>query len=158
MNRGFTLIEVLVVLMIMGLFVGMISAVVQPNDRDLLQLEAERLARLLDLAAAEARLTGSSVAWTADAEFYRFWGTAADGTWILMQDNDLLRPRNLPPNMMIEALYIENSPVQRPFRIEFPPYTTITSFSIDMQLDAERSTVTSSPIGELRVVAGEKRL
>ncbi|MEX2524381.1 MAG: GspH/FimT family pseudopilin [Gammaproteobacteria bacterium] len=158
MNRGFTLIEVLVVLMIMGLFVGMISAVVQPNDRDLLQLEAGRLARLLDLAAAEARLTGSPVAWTADTEVYRFWGMAADGTWSVMQTNDLLRPRSLPPDMKIEALYIENSPVQRPFRIEFPSHATITSFRIDMRLGAERSTVTSSPIGELRVVAGEGRL
>ena len=57
--RGFTLIEVLVVLLIMGLFVGMVSAIVRPDDSALLRVEAERLAQLLDLAAAESRLTGN---------------------------------------------------------------------------------------------------
>jgi type II secretion system protein H len=65
-DRGFTLIEVLVVLMIIGLFVGLVSAITRPDDRAVLRLEAERLSQLLDFAAAEAQLTGKSIAWTAD--------------------------------------------------------------------------------------------
>ena len=55
-RRGFTLIEMLVVLMIMGLFVGLVSAITRPDDRAVLRLEAERLSQLLDFAAAEAQL------------------------------------------------------------------------------------------------------
>ena len=54
---GFTLIELLVVLLIMGLLAGMVSAIVRPDDRGLVRLEAERLALLLDLAATQSRLT-----------------------------------------------------------------------------------------------------
>src|SRR5512134_2732761 len=57
-GRGFTLIELLVVLLIMGIMAGMIGAIVRPDDRALLRVEAERLAQLLELAATESRLTG----------------------------------------------------------------------------------------------------
>ena len=71
-TRGFTLIEMLVVLMIMGLMVGLVSAIARPDDRALLQVEATRLAALLDFAAEHSRLTGKSIAWTANGPDYRF--------------------------------------------------------------------------------------
>jgi len=49
---GFTLIEMLVVLMIIGLLVGLVTAVTHPDDRTVLEVEAQRLATLLDFAAA----------------------------------------------------------------------------------------------------------
>ena len=55
-GRGFTLIEMLVVLMVMGLFVGLVSAIMRPDDRAMLQQEAVRLSELLNLAATEAQL------------------------------------------------------------------------------------------------------
>ena len=64
---GFTLLELLVVLLIMGLFAGLVGALAQPDERALLRFEADRLAQLLDLAAEESRLTGKPIAWTADA-------------------------------------------------------------------------------------------
>ena len=39
-SRGFTLIEMLVVLMIMGLFIGLVSTITRPDDRGVLKLEA----------------------------------------------------------------------------------------------------------------------
>src|SRR3977135_1819215 len=80
-SRGFTLIEMLVVLLIMGLFVGLVSSITQPDDRALLHLESERLARLLDLAATKSHLTGKPVAWSADAASYRFWQFNEDTSW-----------------------------------------------------------------------------
>ena len=70
--RGFTLIELMVVLLIIGLFAGLVSTITRPDDRALLRVEAERLAQLLDLAATKSRLTGISIAWTADGPGYRF--------------------------------------------------------------------------------------
>ena len=63
--RGFTLVEILVVLMTMGILLGLISVNLGPGERDLLRLEAERLAQVLDLAADEARISGNSLARTA---------------------------------------------------------------------------------------------
>ena len=152
---GFTLIELLVVLMIMGLIVGLAAAIVRPDDRGLLRVEAERLAQLLDLAAAESRLTGTPIAWTADGPAYRFWRMTVDGDWVEVRDSDLLRARTLPRGMLIAGLQVENAPAKGAMRLQFAPYYGASlSFAIDLSLGDARYAVAASPIGELRVVPG----
>lgn len=162
-RRGFTLIELLVVLLIMGLLAGLAVAIVRPDDRGLLRLEAERLAQLLDLAAAESRLTGNATAWTADAHGYRFWRMAGDiewpapwsAQWSEIRDSDLLRARTLPQGMMISGLQVENVPAPGALRLAFAPYGPPLPFSIEMSLGSARYAVAASPIGELQVSPGE---
>jgi general secretion pathway protein H len=158
-TRGFTLIEVLVVLLIMGLLVGLVSAIVRPDDRGLLRVEAERLAQLLELATAESRLTGHSTAWTAAGPGYRFWRMTGDAEWSAqwseIRDSDLLRARTLPQGMMISGLQVENMPAHGAMRLEFAPYGPALSFTIEMSLGAARYAVAASPIGEVRVLPGE---
>ncbi len=151
-TRGFTLIEVLVVLLIMGLIVGLASAVVRPDDRGRLRVEADRLAQLLNLAAAEARLTGKPMAWTADGSGYRFWRMNGAAEWTEVQDSDLFRARTLPPGMRISGLQIENTPARGSMRLEFVPYRAALSFSIDLSLGTAHDTVAGSPIGEVDVL------
>jgi general secretion pathway protein H len=148
---GFTLIEMLVVLLIMGLMVGMASALVRPDDRARVCLEAERLAQLLDLAATEARLTGWSVAWTPDAQGYRFWRMTDDARWAELRDSDPLRPRTLPQGMRIAAMQVENVPVTGDMRLEFTPQGRVYAFDIDLTYGAARCAVTATPLGEVRV-------
>ncbi len=145
-------------LAIMGLFVGLVSVIVRPDERGLLRVEAERLAQLLDLAAEESRLTGRSIAWTADGRGYRFWRASGDTGWIEARDDDLLRARTLPQHMMISGLRVENGPAQGAMRLEFSPYGgAVLAFTVEMSLGAARDTVAASPIGEVRVLprAGE---
>jgi general secretion pathway protein H len=156
---------VLVVLLIMGLFVGLVSAIVRPDDRGLLLVETERLAQLLDLAAEESRLTGNPIAWTADGPGYRFWRMTGDARgfengfaqWSEIRDSDLLRARTLPQGMRISGLQVENSPAHGAMRLEFNPYGgTMLAYTIEMSLGAARYAVAASPIGEVRVVPGEE--
>ncbi len=154
-SRGFTLIEMLVVLMIMGLFVGLVSTITQPDDRAKLKLEAERLSQLLDFAATEAQLTGISVAWTADESGYRFWRADDDGVWSEIRDSDLLRARTLPQGMEISDFHVENMRPQGGMRLEFAPQGSSLAFTIGLSLGKERYAVAGSPIGIVRVVPGE---
>ena len=155
--RGFTLIEMLVVLMIMGLFVGLVSAIARPDDRALLRLEAERLAQLIDLAAAQSRLTGKPVAWTADGPGYRFWQLNEDAGWAEARDSESLRARTLPQDMLVAGLQIENMRPQGAMRLEFSPYGQTLAFTIEMTLGAERYAVAASPAGDVRAVPGAER-
>ena len=154
-TRGFTLMEVLVVLLIMGLFVGLVSAVVRPDDRALLRVEAERLAQLMDLAAEQSRLTGDSIAWTADASGYRFWRLTRAADWFELHDNDLFRARTLPQGMQITGLAIENAPARGAMRLEFTPEAPPLAYTIELSLGAARYAVSASPVGELRVLPAE---
>ena len=147
---GFTLIELLVVLLIMGLLAGMVSVIVRPDDRGLARLEAERLAQLLGLAAAQARLTGHSIAWSADAAGYRFWRMTDGATWSEIRDDDLLRARLLPQGMAISGLQVENRPAGD-LRLVFAPYAPPLPFTVELSLGATRTGVAASPLGEVTV-------
>lgn len=149
-RRGFTLIEMLVVLMIMGLFMGLVSAITRPDDRAVLRLEAERLSQLLDFAAAEAQLTGKSIAWTADGSGYRFWRSGEDSNWSEIRDSELLRARTLPQGIAISGFRVENMRPQGAMRLEFAPEGSSLAFTIGLSLGAERYLVAGSPIGDVR--------
>ncbi|MBE0621374.1 MAG: GspH/FimT family pseudopilin [Burkholderiales bacterium] len=153
-SRGFTLIEMLVVLMIMGLFIGLVSTITRPDDRALLKLEAERLSQLLDFAVTEARLTGKSIAWTADESGYRFWRSGDDALWTEIRDSELLRARTLPQGMSVSDFRVENMRPQGPMRLEFTPQGSSLAFTIDVSLGAEHYAIIGSPVGEVRVVPG----
>ncbi len=153
-NAGFTLLELLVVLLVMGIVVGLASVTARPDDRALLGVEADRLALLLDLAAIEARNSGGAIAWTVQAPAYRFWRQVQDGQWVEIRDGDLLRARVLPEGMRFTGLRVENAQPRDAMRLEFGPYGTASAFSIGMALGAARSTVAGSPVGAIEVVPG----
>lgn len=157
-RRGFTLIEMLVVLMIIGLFFGLVSAITRPDERAMLRLEAERLSQLLDFAAAEARLTGRSIAWTADESGYRFWRADEDASWLEIRDSELLRARTLPQGVLVSGFRVENMRPQGTIRLEFAPQGSLLAFTIGMSLGDEQYSVVGSPIGEVRVVPGKGRI
>ncbi|MCX7149892.1 MAG: prepilin-type N-terminal cleavage/methylation domain-containing protein [Rhodocyclales bacterium] len=150
-ERGFTLVEMLVVLLIMGLLVGLVSASAQPDDRAVLRLEVDRLAQLMDLAATEAHLTGKAIAWTANGPAYRFWKFSEDLGWLPIVD-DVLRARTLPQGMTISGMRVENTRSPEQMRVEFTPYGPAISFSIEMSLGNARYTLANSPIGDVRVL------
>ncbi len=157
-GKGFTLIEVMVVLVIMGLFVGLVSNITRPDDRALLRLETERLAQLLDLAATESRLTGKRIAWTAEGTGYRFWRFGADTDWSEIRDVDSLRPRTLPQGMKIAGLRVENTSPRENMRLEFTSFGSTLSFVIEMTFGAASSSVEGSPIGEVRILPDERKV
>lgn len=62
-SRGFTLIEIMVVLTIIAITVGLVSISVRDGAQNRLEQEAARLAALLEGARAESRALGLPVRW-----------------------------------------------------------------------------------------------
>lgn len=146
---GFTLLEMLVVVMIMGLLLGLVATISVPDERATLALEAERLTRLLDLAASQTRLAGRSIAWTGDATGYRFWRRSEAGTWSQIADDDLLRRRGLPPGMRLDSLRLDSGKPLDPMRLEFNTSAVGPAFDIELSLGQEHFHVMGSPVGEM---------
>jgi general secretion pathway protein H len=90
--RGFTLLELLVVVVILGIAAGVVSLSVAPREDRLVEREAQRLGALFRLAQDEARVRGRPVAWEATTQGYRFLIGGKEP-----QDaDDPLRPRAWP--------------------------------------------------------------
>lgn len=70
--KGFTLIEVLVVLTIMSIMLGLVTANFAMDERQSLQQEAHKLALLMRHASDTARTTGKPIAWQATKQGYIF--------------------------------------------------------------------------------------
>jgi general secretion pathway protein H len=65
-RAGFTLLELLVVLVIAGILLGAVAINAMPDDRQWLQSEAQRIALLLQMARDEAIVRNQPVAFEVD--------------------------------------------------------------------------------------------
>ncbi|AQQ33902.1 GspH/FimT family pseudopilin [Burkholderia cenocepacia] len=91
-TRGFTLLEMLVVLVIAGLLVSLASLSLTRNPRTDLREEAQRIALLFETAGDEAQVRARPIAWQPTAHGFQFDVSSPDG-WRTLRD-DLLRPRD----------------------------------------------------------------
>lgn len=87
---GFTLLEMLVVMLIVGLLVAVVTLAPTTNRRTDLAEEAQHLASLLESAGDEAQVRSTPIAWQPVNGGYRFYQRAENGAWQPMTD-DLFR-------------------------------------------------------------------
>ena len=124
---GFTLVELMVVLVIIGITLGLVSLNAIPSPQQHLQNEAQRLALLLQLARDEAIVRNRLVAFEADGERYRFL-VRNETRWDLLTGDDLLRERsfkNAPVALLLDPagtgpamplrITFGREPVDKPF-------------------------------------------
>ena len=121
---GFTLLELLVVMVIAGLMLGVVSFNAMPSSRQKLQNDAKRIALLFQLARDEAILRNLPVAFDADQFSYRFL-VREDRVWSPLKD-DMLRERVFdvspielsiepPQNQSGVRIVFGREPVDKPF-------------------------------------------
>jgi len=126
-SPGFTLVELLVVMVIIGITLGLATLNAIPSPRQDLQQEAQRLALLLQLARDEAIVRNRLVAFEANGERYRFM-VRGDSGWEPVTRDDLLRERsfkNAPLRLVLEPsgtggpdlmrITFGREPVDKPF-------------------------------------------
>ncbi len=90
--RGFTLLELLVVIVIAGITLGLVSFNALQSERQILQSDAQRIALLLQLARDEAIVRNRPIAFEADPQGYRFL-MREDNKWQAIPKDDMLRER-----------------------------------------------------------------
>jgi general secretion pathway protein H len=91
-SRGFTLLELLVVLVIAAIITAMISMAVASSPGRDLRFEAERLSQLLALAREEAQVRGKAIRFESTVEAYRFL-SLLDREWQPIPNEPDLRER-----------------------------------------------------------------
>lgn len=102
MNRGFTLLEILLVLVLLGVITGMVTLMLVDNPGRQLQGEQERLAAVLRAAADEALLQGVDLGVVLDREGYTFVAADPDSdAWQPLSQRPL-QAHVWPPGLVVE--------------------------------------------------------
>jgi general secretion pathway protein H len=140
---GFTLLELLVVIVIAGIIMGAVSFTAFQNNGQKLQSDAQRIALLLQLAREEAIVRNRPIAFEADSERFRFF-MRDDAGWNPLADDDMLREREFkhtPVTLSIDPPLASQSdalrivfgrePVDKPFVLTLSSENTKVSIRAD---------------------------
>jgi general secretion pathway protein H len=98
--RGFTLLEVLVVMLIIGITVSF-AALSLNGDNHELEDEARRLQALIALTGQEAVLQSKEMAMQFRDDSYEFQDFDGE-KWQPLENDETLRPRTLPDDLVLE--------------------------------------------------------
>lgn len=142
--RGFTLLELMVVLVIIGICtagIGLgLGSLLDPGRQ--LRQEAERLAQRLQVARDEARIDGRPLRWQADANGYRFSRREGSG-WVTVERDDLLRP---------QKWQVASIAVQPASPIELSPEWIGIAWELGLSLEGRTLRLRDDGSGQLQVV------
>ena len=139
-QRGFTLIELMVVLVIAGIVVSLVALSGSAGGSRSLHFETERLAQLLALAREESQVRGAPIRLEIDALRYRFL-VRINREWRLIPDPEL-RPRewSAPTQVLVDR------PDRAPF-VEFGRDAVDYPFSIHLAREDSRSAILANGLG-----------
>ncbi|MDO8704124.1 MAG: prepilin-type N-terminal cleavage/methylation domain-containing protein [Sulfuricaulis sp.] len=155
-HRGFTMIEVAVVMLLIVIVLGMVNLRLSEDDATKLRYEAKRMAMFLQSAMHEAIFQGQTIHIMIEPEGYYF--TDANSEPI---ETEGLRKVPLPPGMKFSSLVINGDPVEiddvsntknPPYIIvpatgEVPPFIVILKLGKDRwQLESEFGGNSKDPV------------
>jgi general secretion pathway protein H len=150
---GFTLLEMLVVVVIVGIASGVVLVNLDGDSRRATEREAQRLAGALEHAAALAQWQGETLGVSADGRRYRFWRRGTDGRWTALDDDTVLAPRALPAEITVRLASFAGAPVAADAVLPFRASGRNEPYSLLLASPAWSLVVAGDPLNRVQVAA-----
>jgi general secretion pathway protein H len=157
---GFTLAEILVVLVVIGLAAGLVYAQLEADPRQTLEREARRFAGSLEHAALLAQWKNQTLGVSATGGMYRFWrrGSDADGErWVALSDDDVLAPRARPPPLLAAIQLYAGAPVPGDAVVPLVPSGRNEPYVIALASPQWQMLLASDPLNRVALVGPTPR-
>ena len=129
---GFTLIEIMVVLLIVAITIGMVGVNLQRGDNNRAQDEANRIVILLQAAREEAILQGQVFAVQFTKDGYRFL-RFNKGKLELIEKDDVFSPRTLEEGVML-TFTIDGAAADTEAGLVLDPSGSFTPFVLTLRV------------------------
>ena len=149
-SAGFTLLELLVVLVVVGIMLGLVSMNAFPNKRQALLADAQRVGLLLQLAREEAIVRNRPVAFELDNAQFRFY-IRTNNSWQLLTDNELFRERSFKNSPLIITMQPGPAEVSLPLKIIFGREPVDKPFKLTLAYDDATVVIDADGIGHFSV-------
>jgi general secretion pathway protein H len=147
---GFTLVEIMVVMVIIGVTLGMVSLNALPSPHQDLQKEAQRLTLLLQLARDEAIVRNRPVTFEATPERYHFL-VRNETRWDPIVGDDLLRERDFKNGPLTLLLDPASAGTVNPLRITFGREPVDKPFVLILATGGSRVAIRADGVGHFTV-------
>ena len=150
-QRGFTLIEIMVVMVILAIMMTLVSVNFSQDDGRVLNDEANRLASLLEHAQNEAMITGKPVAWSAATGKYQFWQRGKEGKWDEPSRDEILRERTFPIAIEFGEIKVAGNPIKADERLIFFAGGLNPPFELKLKYQDKQLTIHGGATGRVTV-------
>ncbi|HUW00298.1 MAG TPA: type II secretion system minor pseudopilin GspH [Gallionella sp.] len=149
-SQGFTLLELLVVMVIVGITLGAVSFNAMPSERQELKNDAQRVALLLQSARDEAIVRDHPIAFEAEPDSYRFL-IFKDNKWQPLQNDELLRERKFKRAPVSFSISPPSAEQTTPLRIIFGREPVGIPFALTLAVDDAQVVIRADGIGHFSV-------
>jgi len=146
--RGFTLIELAVVMLLLVIVLAMIDLKSGDQDTDAVRNESERLALLLQTAQQEAILQGEVIAVELTAAGYQFAKLDDKNKFQPLSQDEIFRARQLPEGVILQNA--EGGAETKNADIVFMPSGELTAFTITLSRGKAQWRVEGKANGEIK--------
>jgi len=137
-------------MVIVGITLGMVSFNAMPDDRQMLQSDAQRIALLLQLARDEAIVRNRPIAFEAEADRYRFL-LRDERTWQALDRDELLHEREFKRSPVIFSLSPPTEAPATPLRIIFGREPVSKPFVLTLSTGDAQAAIRADGIGHFAV-------
>ena len=148
-RAGFTLIEMMVVVVVIGIAATMVTVNLGGDSAHELGREAKRLAGALEHAEALAQWQSETLGVSADGRGYRFWRRDGSDTWTALTGDEVLAPRTLAAGMTLVPQSYAGSPVPPDAILSVRPSGRNEPYSLALGSAAGVAVITADPIGRV---------
>ena len=146
---GFTLVELLVVLVVLGIAASLVAANLGGDERRDIQREAKRLAGALEHAAALAQWTSETLGVSAEGRGYRFWRRDANDRWAPFAGDEVLAARALPAGLTVAPTSYAGAPVPADAILPFRASGRNEPYALTLASPAGNIVISADPLNRV---------